>query len=50
MKKILILLLFVPLFSCNDWLTVETEDSVTFVNYFKNVPAMIKRIPLLENC
>ena len=36
MKKILILLLFVPLFSCNDWLTVEPEDSVTFVNYFKN--------------
>ena len=35
MKKILILLLFVPLFSCNDWLTVEPEDSVTFVNYFK---------------
>ena len=29
MKKILILLLFVPLFSCNDWLTVEPEDSVT---------------------
>ena len=36
MKKILILLLFVALFSCNDWLTVEPEDSVTFVNYFKN--------------
>jgi len=36
MKKILMLLLFVPLFSCNDWLTVEPEDSVTFVNYFKN--------------
>lgn len=36
MKKILILLLFVPLFSCNDWLTVEPEDSVTFVNYFKS--------------
>ena len=36
MKKILILFLFIPLFSCNDWLTVEPEDSVTFVNYFKN--------------
>lgn len=36
MKKLLILLLFVPLLSCNDWLTVEPEDSVTFVNYFKN--------------
>lgn len=36
MKKILILFLFIPLFSCNDWLTVEPEDSVTFVNYFKS--------------
>lgn len=36
MKKILILLLFMPLFSCNDWLTVEPEDSITFVNYFKS--------------
>ena len=36
MKKLLILLLFIPLLSCNDWLTVEPEDSVTFVNYFKN--------------
>ena len=36
MKKILILFLFIPLFSCNDWLNVEPEDSVTFVNYFKS--------------
>ena len=36
MKKILILFLFIPLFACDDWLEVEPEDSVTFVNYFKS--------------
>lgn len=36
MKKILTLLLFLPLFSCNKWLDVEPETSITFGNYFKN--------------
>lgn len=36
MKRILIYLLFIPLFSCNQWLNVEPENSVTFKNYFKS--------------
>lgn len=36
MKKIIVILLLLPLFSCNDWLTVESERSVTFVNFFSN--------------
>lgn len=36
MKKILFLILFLPLFSCDDWLNVESEVSVTYRNYFKN--------------
>ncbi len=36
MKKILILILFCPLFSCNDWLNVESEVSVTYRNYFQS--------------
>ena len=36
MKNICIILLFLPLFSCNDWLTVESEKSVTYINYFKS--------------
>ena len=36
MKKILILILFVPLFSCTDWLNVESEVSVTYRNYFQS--------------
>lgn len=36
MKKILFLILFIPLFSCNDWLNVESEVSVTYRNYFQN--------------
>ncbi|MBC5620151.1 RagB/SusD family nutrient uptake outer membrane protein [Butyricimonas hominis] len=36
MKKILFLILFLPLFSCDDWLDVESEVSVTYRNYFKN--------------
>lgn len=36
MKKILILILFFPLFSCNDWLNVESEVSVTYRNYFQS--------------
>lgn len=36
MKKIFVILFFLPLFSCNDWLNVESEKSVTFLNYFKS--------------
>ncbi|WP_292265829.1 RagB/SusD family nutrient uptake outer membrane protein [Butyricimonas sp.] len=36
MKKLLILILFFPLFSCNDWLNVESEVSVTYRNYFQS--------------
>ncbi len=36
MKKILILILFSPLFSCNDWLNVDSEVSVTYRNYFQS--------------
>ncbi len=36
MKNICVLLLFLPFFSCNDWLTVESEKSVTYINYFKS--------------
>lgn len=36
MKKILFIILFFPLFSCNDWLDVESEVSVTYRNYFQN--------------
>ena len=36
MKNICIILLFLPFFSCNDWLTVESEKSVTYINYFKS--------------
>lgn len=36
MKNICILLLLLPFFSCNDWLTVESEKSVTYINYFKS--------------
>lgn len=35
MKKILVILFLLPLFSCNDWLDVESEISVTYLNYFK---------------
>ena len=30
MKKIIFLLLFLPFYSCNDWLDVESEISVTY--------------------
>lgn len=36
MKKILFLILFLPLFSCDDWLDVESEMDVTYRNYFKS--------------
>ena len=36
MKKIIFIILFFPLFSCNDWLEVESEVSVTYRNYFQN--------------
>lgn len=36
MKKILFLILFFPLFSCDDWIDVDSEESVTFRNYFNN--------------
>jgi hypothetical protein len=35
MKKILIYLFFLPLFSCDDFLTVESENDVTYYSYFK---------------
>lgn len=34
MKKILFFILFFPLFSCDDWLDVDSEISVTYQNYF----------------
>ena len=36
MKKILFFILFLPLFSCDDWLEVESEVSVTYQNYFQS--------------
>lgn len=36
MKKIWMLLLFLPLWSCNDWLDVTSEKSVTLQGYFKS--------------
>lgn len=36
MKKILFILMLLPFFSCNDWLDVESEKSVTYLNYFKS--------------
>lgn len=36
MKKIWIFLIFFPLLSCNDWLTLESEESVNYANYFQN--------------
>lgn len=36
MKKILFIILFLPLFSCNDWIDVDSEISVTYRNYFNN--------------
>ena len=36
MKKFLILFILFLFYSCNDWLNVEPEDSVTFDNYFKS--------------
>lgn len=36
MKKIFIFILFFPLFSCNDWIDVNSEESVTFRNYFNS--------------
>ena len=36
MKRIFVILLLLPLFSCNDWLNVESEKSVTYLNYFKS--------------
>ena len=36
MKKIIFIILFFPLFSCNDGLEVESEVSVTYRNYFQN--------------
>lgn len=36
MKKLFILLVFLPLFSCNDWLTIAPENSATVLGYFKS--------------
>ena len=35
MRKLLVYLFILPLFSCDDFLTVESENDVTFVNFFK---------------
>ena len=35
MKRILIYLLLLPLFACDDFLTVESENDVTYYSYFK---------------
>lgn len=45
MKKIWIyLLLFFPLASCNDWLNVESEESVTYQSYFKSEADIVAAI------
>lgn len=36
MRKIIIILLFLPLVACNDWLEVESQKSVTLEDYFKS--------------
>lgn len=36
MKKIFILIVLLPLFSCNDWLTLTPENSATLLGYFKS--------------
>lgn len=36
MKKIYLFLLFLPLLSCNDWLDISPENSVTLTNYFQS--------------
>lgn len=36
MKKIWIYLFFLPLFACDDFLTVESENDVTYYSYFKS--------------
>lgn len=36
MRKIFIILMLLPCFSCTDWLNVESEKSVTYLNYFKS--------------
>lgn len=35
MRKLLVYLFILPLFSCDDFLTMESENDVTFVNYFQ---------------
>ncbi|MCR9011405.1 RagB/SusD family nutrient uptake outer membrane protein [Gabonibacter chumensis] len=50
MKKIFVLLLFFPLFSCNDWLTVESEKSVTYINYFKSEQDLEKVLISIFGC
>lgn len=36
MKKIYLYLLFLPLFSCNSWLDIAPETSVTLTNFFQS--------------
>lgn len=36
MKKIFILIVLLPLFSCNDWLDISPENSATLLGYFKS--------------
>lgn len=35
MRRLLVYLFILPLFSCDDFLSVESENDVTFINYFK---------------
>lgn len=36
MKRLFIILLFLPLISCNSWLDIDPENSVTLTNFFQN--------------
>ena len=36
MKRFLTILLMLPLISCNDWLNIDPENSVTLTNFFQN--------------
>ena len=36
MRRIYLLLLFLPLMSCNSWLDISPENSVTLTNYFQS--------------
>ena len=51
MKKIWMYLFFLPLFACDDFLTVESENDVTYYSYFKteqDVEAVITTMMAME--